>query len=124
MKKVTLLNRTRGTVLGTAIEVADSGGTRKKGLLGRTRLENGAGLWIIPTEAVHTFFMKFSIDLVYLDRKKRVTKVAHRVKPWRMSGSWRGYSVVELPAGVAEEAQTEKGDQIEVQEPDPPTDSG
>ena len=60
--------------------------------------------------------MKFAIDLVFLNRKKRVTKVVHRLKPWRLAGSLRASSVVELPAGAAEESGTEAGDEIEVEE--------
>ena len=65
---------------------------------------------------VHTFWMKFTIDLVFLNRKKQVTKVVHRLKPWRLAGSLRASSVVELPAGEAEESGTEAGDEIEVEE--------
>jgi len=68
-------NKTRGTMLATRLEVADSASHRSKGLLGRTELEPGHGLWIVPCESVHTFFMKFAIDLVYLDRKNRASEV-------------------------------------------------
>ena len=118
MRTVKLVNRSKQTVLGEAVEVTDSARTRRRGLLGRTGLERGTGLWIVPTEAVHTFWMKFTIDLVFLNRKKRVTKVVHRLKPWRLAGSLRASSVVELPAGAAEESHTEAGDEIEVEEHD------
>ena len=113
MKKVRLVNTSKQTVLGESIEIARSSGERNKGLLGRKGLDPGTGLWIIPTEAVHTFWMQFAIDLVFLDRKKRVTKVVSALKPFRMAMSWRASSVVELPAGAAAQAQTQRGDQIE-----------
>jgi uncharacterized membrane protein (UPF0127 family) len=72
-------NLTRHTVLATSLELADSGSRRNKGLLGRQGLAPGEGLWIVPCEAVHTFGMKFPIDLVYLDRGKRVKKLRNSV---------------------------------------------
>lgn len=116
MKKVRLTNTSKQTVLGESVEVARSAAQRNKGLLGREGLDPGTGLWIVGTEAVHTFWMKFAIDLVFLDRQKRVTKVVPALKPFRMGMSWRASSVVELPAGTAAEARTERGDQIESQD--------
>lgn len=116
MKRICLINSSKETVLGEMIELAQTSGERNKGLLGRRGLDPGCGLWIVPTEAIHTFFMKFAIDLVFLDRKRRVTKVVPSLKPFRLAMSWRAYSVVELPSGVAELTGTEPGDQIEKQE--------
>ena len=113
MKKVRLINTSKQTVLGESVEVARTGAERNKGLLGREGLDPGTGLWIVGTEAVHTFWMKFAIDLVFLDRKRCVTKVVPALKPFRMGMSWRASSVVELSAGAAAEARTERGDQIE-----------
>lgn len=69
-----ILNLTRSTELAGRVCVADSGATRRKGLLGRAGLNEGEGLWIVPCEAVHTFRMKFALDLVFVDRKLRVKK--------------------------------------------------
>ena len=81
-----------------------------------TSLEPGQGLWIVPCESVHSFFMKFAIDLVYLDRKKKVRKVRHRMVPWRMSACLTAHSILELPAGVVAESGTQQGDQLEMVE--------
>lgn len=108
-----IMNITRQTELGHRIETADKGPRRRKGLLGRNALEPGDGLWIVPCEAVHTFAMRFAIDLVYLDRKRRVLKVRHSVPPARISGCLRAHSVLELPAGTAEQARVSPGDQLE-----------
>lgn len=105
-------NLARGTLLGDRIEVADRGALRRKGLLGRDGLVEGGGLWIVPCEAVHTFCMRFPIDLVYLDRKKRVRKVRSSVPPWRVSGSLLAHSVLELPAGTIQQSRTVRGDQL------------
>jgi uncharacterized membrane protein (UPF0127 family) len=101
-------------LLGGSIEVADSSSTRNRGLLGRDSLPEGEGLWITPCEAIHMFFMKFAIDVVFLDKNKRVVKIASRLKPWRVAGSFRARSVLELPAGTAERSGTQVGDQLEL----------
>jgi hypothetical protein len=106
-------NVTRGTVLATHLEVADSGPKRNKGLLGRKGLAAGEGLWIIPCESVHTFFMKFPIDLVYLDRKHRIKKVCDSVPAWRLSVCLSAHSILELPAGTIRSTRTERGDMLE-----------
>lgn len=105
-------NQTRGVVLGESIQVADSGATRRTGLLKHDRLDPGEGLWIVPCEAVHTFFMKFPIDLVYVDKRRKVRKVRNAVPPWRFSGCLVAHSVLELPAGTAERTGTQVGDEL------------
>jgi uncharacterized protein len=110
--KVSILNQARNTTLATAAEVANTSAKRRTGLLKKDKLEPGEGLWISPCESVHTFFMKFAIDLVYLDRKKRVRKVRHAVPPWRLSVCLTAHSVLELPAGTAAETGTQRGDQL------------
>ncbi len=109
-----VLNVTRGTVLATQMEPAHTGATRRKGLLGRDGLTPGGGLWIAPCESVHTFFMRFAIDLVYLDRKNQIKKVRSSVGPWRMSACFAAHSVLELPAGTVRATRTEAGDALEI----------
>ena len=106
-------NLTRNTVLATCMEVADSAARRNKGLLGRKGLAPGEGMWIRPCQAVHTFFMQFPIDLVYLDRKRRISKLVSAVPPWRLSGCLRAQSVLELPSGTIRQTQTQPGDTLE-----------
>jgi uncharacterized membrane protein (UPF0127 family) len=108
------LNVTRGTVLATRLELAGTGSSRNKGLLGREGLLPGEGLWIVPCEAVHTFFMRFPIDLVYLDRKKRIKKLRSNVGAWRLSACFTAHSVIELPAGTIRTTRTERGDTVEL----------
>jgi uncharacterized protein len=109
--KFLVRNETRQTVLATA-DVADTSAKRRAGLLKRQSFEPGEGLWIVPCEAVHSFFMKFAIDVVYLDRKKRVRKVTANLVPWRISGCLTAHSVLELPAGMAGQTNTKPGDQL------------
>jgi hypothetical protein len=106
-------NLTRNTVLATCMEVADSAAKRNKGLLGRDRLAPGEGLWIRPCEAVHTFWMRFPIDLVYLDRKNRIRKLVSAVPPWRLSACLRAHSVLELPSGTIRKTRTQPGDMLD-----------
>ena len=113
--KVLVRNLTRNAVLGESIEVADTSATRRTGLLGRKRLESGEGLWITPCESVHTWFMKFPIDLVYLDKRRKVRKVRHRVPPWRLSMCLQAHSILELPAGIAEQTGTAAGDVLAIE---------
>jgi uncharacterized membrane protein (UPF0127 family) len=113
--KVLVRNQTRGTVLGDAIDLADTGAKRRTGLLKHTHLDPGTGLWIVPCESVHTFFMKFAIDLVYVDRRHVVRKVRHGVPAWRMSACLSAHSILELPPGTARQTKTEAGDQLEIE---------
>ena len=99
------------------MEIADSPATRAKGLLGREGLPEGAALWIEPCSSIHMFFMKFAIDVVYLDKERRVVKLVHGLKPWRLSMAWRARSVVELPAGALERLDVQPNDRLEIQEP-------
>jgi uncharacterized membrane protein (UPF0127 family) len=99
--------------LDLEVEVADSGPKRSKGLLGRKGLPPGEGLWIIPCEAVHTFGMQFSIDLIYLDRKNRIKKLRSEVPPWRLSACLSAHSVLELAAGTLRNMQLKPGDTLE-----------
>ena len=114
--KLRITNKTRNTVLGDRIDVADSSAKRRTGLLKHDGLKRGEGLWITPCESVHTFFMKFPIDLVYIDREKRVKKVRDTMVAWRMSACFSAHSIIELPAGVVKETGTIAGDQLEFEE--------
>jgi len=106
-------NLTRNTVLAACMEVADSSAKRNKGLLGRERLAPGEGMWIRPCAAVHTFWMRFYIDLVSLDRKNRISKLVNAVPPWRLSACLWAHSVLELPPGTIRATQTQPGDTLE-----------
>ncbi len=83
------------------------------GLLGRRSLPAGEGLVLAPCSSVHTAFMRFPIDVVYLDRGGRVLKTVQGLKPFRLSGMLRpGCAIVELPEGTIEATGTAVGDRI------------
>lgn len=115
---IRIVNLTRDTQLATSAELAGNAGNRRKGLLGRSSLPQGEGLWIVPCEAVHTFGMRFPIDLVYLDRRYRVVKTRSNVPAWRLSACIRAHSVVELPAGTIQESGTMPGDALSIEQED------
>ena len=112
-RMVLVRNQTRGNILAESAQIADDSATRRKGLLGRSSLPSGHGIWITPCSAVHSWGMKFTIDVLYLDRKQRVRKVRHRMAPWKMSMCLLADSVLELPSGTAAQTGTEPGDQLE-----------
>ena len=108
--KLTILNKTRGTSLGSKIEVADTAWTRAKGLLGRRELPEECGLLITPCNSIHMFFMRFAIDVAFLDESDKVVRAVHSIKPWRATWFYPdAVSALELPAGTLLKTGTEKG---------------
>jgi uncharacterized protein len=92
--------------------VARTSQERRTGLLKHESLDEGEGLYIAPCEAVHTFFMRFAIDVLYLDRNRKVLKIRQALGPWRISACLRAYGVLELPAGTTAATGTLPGDQL------------
>jgi uncharacterized membrane protein (UPF0127 family) len=92
--------------------VADRPFGRMKGLLGRRALASGEGLLLRPASSVHTFFMRFAIDVVFLDRDLRVLSIAHDVRPWRAAGRPGARAALELPAGECERRGLRIGDSV------------
>lgn len=107
-------NVTRGTSIGDRIEAALTSAQRRTGLLKQRSLDEGCGLWIVPCEAVHTFFMKFAIDLIYIDREHRVKGAVRALRPWRFSMCLPAHSVLELPPGTIDRTGTRNGDRLEL----------
>lgn len=103
-----------GRTLADRVAVADAAGARAKGLLGREAMGDGEGLWIVPCPMVHTFFMKFPIDVLFLDRALTVRRVVEGLKPWRLS-PWvlTAHSALELRGGVLRGA-VRSGDRVEM----------
>jgi uncharacterized membrane protein (UPF0127 family) len=106
-----------GDVVCERCEVPKSSFARARGLLGRSGLEPGGGMLIDAAPSVHMFFMRFPIDVVFLDRDRKVVRVVHGLRPWRVAGARRAVAALELPAGAAAEAGIEKGDVLSLEEP-------
>lgn len=94
------------------LERAATPWTRLRGLLGRRGLPAGQGLWISPCNSVHCCFMRFAIDVLYLDAEQRILEIRHDLRPWRFSICWRARSVVELAAGECRRLHIEPGDNL------------
>jgi len=107
-------NGRTGGALSTRLARADSFRARLRGLLGRRELPPGEGLWIVPCRSVHTAFMRFPIDVVFLDLQGRVTALHRRLPPWRTAGGRGGVTALELPAGTIDASATEPGDPVEI----------
>jgi uncharacterized membrane protein (UPF0127 family) len=103
------IRTTDGRVVCQRCYVADGVLTRMRGLLGRSTLEVDEGLLLKPGGSVHTFFMRFPIDVVFIDRDGRVTRVVRDLAPWRVAGSRRARTVLELPAGASARAEIAPG---------------
>ena len=105
-------NITRNTVLASSADVADTSKKRRTGLLRHTSLPEGEGLWIAPCEGVHTVGMKFPIDVLFLNKTRKVLKIRKAMQPFRLALCLRADSVLELPAGTTEKTDTAPGDQL------------
>jgi uncharacterized protein len=115
LTKLRATNTTRGAMLADRADIADTSAKRRTGLLKHSGLAPGEGLWIVPCEGVHTFFMKFPIDVVFLNKQRKILKICHNMGRRRVALSFRAHSVLELPAGRLAETGTQAGDQLELQ---------
>jgi hypothetical protein len=111
-------NAERGTVLATRARLASSYIDRLFGLMGRKRVEEGGGLLLTKSASIHSFFMRFRFDAVFLDKESRVVKVVPAMRQWWIAFGGRGAKdVLELPAGVAAATNTQPGDTLLFEEP-------
>ena len=102
--------------MASAVELADTSETRRRGLLGRDSLDPSAALIIAPCSAVHTFFMRFVIDVVFVDRNGSVLKGVADLKPWRIAARPGAFAVVELNAGAIRRSEVNVGDRLTLRE--------
>ncbi len=106
-------NTSSGAVVAECVERATSIASRMKGLLGRAEFPRGCGLWIEPCSAIHTFFMRFSIDAVFIAAGGDVLRTYEDLKPFRLTRHVAGArSVLELPAGTLRASPVRKGERL------------
>lgn len=105
-------NASNGAVLAVCARLADSFWRRALGLVGRSGLAAGEGLVLVPCAAVHTWFMRFTIDVVLVDGEGRVVRAVPEVRPFRTVSAAGGRITVELPAGTLRRSQTREGDRL------------
>lgn len=114
---IRVLHATRGTALAGHCRVARGLWRRTLGLHLLPQLQTGEGLLLPGATTIDTTFMRYPIDLVFLDRERRVTRIVHDMRPWRMVWSAHGgRDCLELPAGAAAASGTEVGDQLMFEE--------
>ena len=105
-----------GSLVAAEVAVARSLGRRTLGLMFRRELPTGHGLWIEPCNSIHMFFMRFPLDVAFVDRAGTVRRVYHGIRPWRVSRVVRGArAAVELPAGTLAAASVEPGSHLQLQ---------
>jgi uncharacterized protein len=109
---LSLINERTHQPLATAIEIAATRTTRRRGLLGRDRLEASAAMLLAPCAAVHTAGMRFPIDVVFVDRQGFAVKVVRDLKPWRIAMAPKGRAVIEMAAGSLRWGQVMLGDRL------------
>lgn len=108
-----VINKTKNTVLAQDAIVADTVFKRMKGLLGRKDFRHGEALIIRPCNSIHTFFMHFPIDVLFVDKDNRVIKVLPSLKPFQLTNIYfRAAFTIELPAGTLESSLTQDGDTL------------
>ena len=112
MKTVRAFNETKKTPVAENVRVADGIWSRFLGLMGRRELAEDGGLLLAPCSSVHTVFMRFPIDVVFLDRDDGVVKIVRAMKPYRTALGGGGKKALELPAGTAGRLGLEPGDQL------------
>ncbi|PYX09349.1 MAG: DUF192 domain-containing protein [Acidobacteria bacterium] len=110
-------NRTREAYLATHLRIAETHWSRFRGLMctDSSSFFEGCGVWLVPSRGVHTFAMRFPIDVLYLNREKMVVHLEENLKPWRLAPvRMNAVSVLELPANTLHSTRTAVGDQVEI----------
>lgn len=107
-----LVNERTDAVVASSVELAVTRKARRRGLLGRTTLDAEAAMLLSPCLAVHTAFMAFPIDVVFVNREGHAVHIVHALQPWRLAASLRAHAVIELAAGRLQECGVEVGDRL------------
>ena len=114
MKRLIARNTSTNTVVADRVGVAATRAERAVGLLSKSGLEPGEALWIVPSRGVHTWGMRFPIDVIFAKRDGRVVKICRHVGPWRLLFGWGAYATVELPNGAIDRSGVAVGDRLEL----------
>ena len=110
----TITNQTRGTTVCEKTVIADNPWLRLRGLLGRDSLPAGEGILLTPAPSIHSYFMRFEFDVVFLDRNMRVLRLVERLPAWKARSAKGSKSVLELAAGELEQRGLQVGDELAV----------
>ena len=107
-----LRNSRNDAIVASRLLTAFDSASRRRGLLSHRSLPDDHALIIAPTNAIHTFFMRFDIDVAFVARDGRVLKVRPALRPWRVAGALRAFAVIELAAGALARADLAAGDNL------------
>ena len=113
-----VFNVTRQTFLSLGVKPADTHFARLRGLLGKVRLRNDEGIWVVPSSGIHTFGLLFPIDVIYLDERNRVIRLVEHLGPLRFSAVRGCASVLELPTRTIHSSNTRVGDELMICSPE------
>ena len=112
---VSVHNETRNTELSSRVRVADTTWARLVGLIGQSSLPPDSGLWITPSNSIHTLGMRFAFDVVFINRKCEVVSLHEAIRPFRMTvPNFKAWSVFELPLETIARSGTETGDRLRI----------
>lgn len=115
MAKLYKTSKAEAELLLDELSIAESFWARGKGLLGRKSLSPNEALWIRPCNNIHTLFMKFKIDCIFIDRNMQIKNLVRNIRPYRFVGPfWKSYSVIETTAGFIDQKKVEIGDHLYV----------
>ncbi len=118
LKTFSVRNAARGTVLATDAKLASGFVSRFFGLMGRKQLNDGDGILLTKSASIHSCFMRFRFDAIFLDNENRVVKIVPSMRPWWFAFGSRGAKdTLELPAGAAERTNTQTGDTLVFDDP-------
>lgn len=117
MRRVRVVNADSGIVLGDRVDVTEGWVERLRGLLGRRPIEGGEGLLLVGCRGIHTFGLRYPLDVAFLDDDLRIVSTRRVLPPWR-STAWcsEASHALELPAGALERTGTRRGERLEVVE--------
>lgn len=108
-----ITNRTRNTLLGTRVKPATTFWSRLRGYIGRAQPKPGDGILLMPSDAIHTWWMTFELDVLFLDDRGRVLELARSLRPWKRTRRVVGARyVLEVPAGTIDASGTRVGDEL------------
>jgi uncharacterized membrane protein (UPF0127 family) len=112
VQEVALMNARSGVMVAATTELAVTRSARNKGLLERTALDPSAAFVLAPCMMIHTAFMRFAIDVIFIDRGGRIVRIVRDLAPWRMAASFGAYATVELAAGALAARDVAIGDTL------------
>ena len=106
------VNATQNNVVAACVDIADNPWDRFWGLMNKPGVPEGYGLWIVPCSDIHSLFMRFEFDAVFVDKQGKVVKLVEKMKPWGLSLAKGAHAVLELDGGVIAKAGIHLYDEI------------